>query len=114
MSSNYKTGLKIGMLGGGQLGRMLIQEAINLNLDIAVLDPDKDAPCKNLSSNFEVGSLNDFDSVANFGKDLDILTIEIEHVNIEALEISKKLGSFITYLKEFKQKQSQNLKTLQP
>jgi 5-(carboxyamino)imidazole ribonucleotide synthase len=92
MSSNYKTGLKIGMLGGGQLGRMLIQEAINLNLDILVLDPDKDAPCKNLTSHFVCGSLNDYQTVINFAKDLDILTIEIEHVNIEALKFLQNSG----------------------
>ncbi len=92
MSSNYKTGLKIGMLGGGQLGRMLIQEAINLNVDILVLDPDKDAPCKNLTSHFVCGSLNDYQTVINFAKDLDILTIEIEHVNIEALKFLQDSG----------------------
>ncbi len=92
MSSNYKTGLKIGMLGGGQLGRMLIQEAINLNLDILVLDPDKDAPCKNLTSHFVCGPLNDYQTVIDFAKDLDILTIEIEHVNIEALKFLQNSG----------------------
>lgn len=92
MSSNYKTGLKIGMLGGGQLGRMLIQEAINLNLDIAVLDPDSDAPCKNLTGDFKVGSFNDYETVISFGKGLDILTIEIEHVNIEALKFLQNTG----------------------
>jgi len=92
MSSNYSTSLKIGMLGGGQLGRMLIQEAINLNLDISVLDPDKDAPCKNLTAQFVCGSLNDYDTVVNFGKAFDILTIEIEHVNIDALKFLQKTG----------------------
>lgn len=80
------------MLGGGQLGRMLIQEAINLNLDIAVLDPDLNAPCKNLSGDFRVGSLNDYETVIAFGKGLDILTIEIEHVNIDALKYLQNSG----------------------
>lgn len=92
MSSNYNTNLIIGMLGGGQLGRMLIQEAINLNLDIAVLDPDLNAPCKNLSGDFRVGSLNDYETVIAFGKGLDILTIEIEHVNIDALKYLQNSG----------------------
>ncbi len=77
---------KLGILGGGQLGRMLIQEAINLNISTCVLDPDEDAPCKNICDEFIVGSLTDFETVYNFGKTLDLLTIEIEKVNIEALE----------------------------
>ena len=77
--------LKLGILGGGQLGRMLIQEAINYNVTTRVLDPDKDAPCKNLCDTFTVGSLTDFDAVYNFGKGLDLITIEIEKVNVNAL-----------------------------
>ena len=77
--------LKLGILGGGQLGRMLIQEAINYNVTTRVLDPDKDAPCKNLCDTFMVGSLTDFDTVYNFGKGLDLITIEIEKVNVDAL-----------------------------
>lgn len=92
MDSYFKTGLKIGVLGGGQLGRMLIQEAINYNLDIAVLDPDKNAPCRYLTSNFINGEFKDYQTVLNFGKDLDILTIEIEHVNIDALKELEKSG----------------------
>ena len=78
--------LKLGILGGGQLGRMLIQEAINYNITTKVLDPDKDAPCKNLCDEFVTGSLTDFQTVYNFGKGLDLLTIEIEKVNVDALE----------------------------
>jgi 5-(carboxyamino)imidazole ribonucleotide synthase len=80
------------MLGGGQLGRMFIQEAINYNLDIAILDSDENAPCKNLVSNFQKGDFNDFDTVIQFGKNLDILTIEIEHVNVSALKQLEKSG----------------------
>jgi 5-(carboxyamino)imidazole ribonucleotide synthase len=82
--------LNIGILGGGQLGRMLIQNAINLNLQVSVLDPDKEAPCRHLVKKFMQGSLTDFDAVYQFGKDKDIVTIEIENVNTEAL---KKLES---------------------
>ncbi|RQO69693.1 5-(carboxyamino)imidazole ribonucleotide synthase [Pedobacter sp. KBW06] len=84
--------LKLGILGGGQLGRMLIQEAINYNLTTLILDPDPDAPCKHLANYFECGSITDFDTVYNFGKKADIITIEIEKVNIEALEQLEKEG----------------------
>jgi 5-(carboxyamino)imidazole ribonucleotide synthase len=78
--------LRVGILGGGQLGRMLIQQAINYNTNIKVLDPDANAPCKNLCDKFVVGSLTDFDTVYQFGKQTDLLTIEIEKVNVEALQ----------------------------
>jgi len=89
MSKNFNQ-IKIGILGGGQLGQMMIQSAVNLNLNIAVMDPDGQAPCKHLVKKFVQGSLNDFDSVYNFGKDKDLVTIEIENVNTDAL---KKLES---------------------
>jgi len=84
--------LKLGILGGGQLGRMLIQQAINYNVTSLVLDPDPDAPCKHLANYFENGSITDFDTVYNFGKKADVITIEIEKVNIEALEQLEKEG----------------------
>ncbi|MFD0941231.1 5-(carboxyamino)imidazole ribonucleotide synthase [Pedobacter boryungensis] len=87
--------LKLGILGGGQLGRMLIQEAINYNLTTFVLDPDPDAPCKHIANKFECGSITDFDTVYNFGKKADIITIEIEKVNIEALEQLEKEGKLV-------------------
>ena len=87
--------LKLGILGGGQLGRMLIQEAINYNLTTLVLDPDPDAPCKHIANKFECGSITDFDTVYNFGKKADIITIEIEKVNIEALEQLEKDGKLV-------------------
>ncbi len=82
---------KIGILGGGQLGRMLIQNAVNYNLNISVLDPDGNAPCKNIC-NFTKGSITDYDTVYKFGKDKDVITIEIENVNIEALKQLEKEG----------------------
>ncbi|MDQ8003934.1 MAG: 5-(carboxyamino)imidazole ribonucleotide synthase [Pedobacter sp.] len=84
--------LKLGILGGGQLGRMLIQEAINYNLTTLVLDPDADAPCKHIANYFENGSITDYDTVYNFGKKADIITIEIEKVNVDALEQLEKEG----------------------
>lgn len=84
--------INIGILGGGQLGRMLIQNAINLNLNISVLDPDKHAPCRHLVKKFTLGDLNDYDTVFDFGKDKDLITIEIENVNVEALKALEKEG----------------------
>ncbi|MXV15450.1 5-(carboxyamino)imidazole ribonucleotide synthase [Hufsiella ginkgonis] len=78
--------LRTGILGGGQLGRMLIQEAINFNVSVDILDPDPNAPCKDLCNRFVQGSLTDFSTVYNFGKNLDLITIEIEKVNVDALQ----------------------------
>lgn len=86
------TQTKLGILGGGQLGRMFIQEAINYNISVSILDPDADAPCKNICDVFEVGSLGDYYTVYNFGKNLDLITIEIEKVNVDALEDLEKAG----------------------
>jgi 5-(carboxyamino)imidazole ribonucleotide synthase len=77
---------KLGVLGGGQLGRMLIQSAIDFNMHISVLDPDKEAPCNHLANEFVVGNVNDFDTVYQFGKGKDLITIEIENVNTDALQ----------------------------
>ncbi len=78
--------LKLGILGGGQLGRMLLEEAVDFNISSKVLDPDPDAPCKSICDEFVAGNFNDFKTVYDFGKTIDLLTIEIEHVNVEALE----------------------------
>ena len=86
------TQLKIGVLGGGQLGRMMIQSAMDFNLDISVLDPDPNAPCRSLVESFEVGELTDYDTVMAFGADKDLLTIEIENVNTNALKDLQKQG----------------------
>ena len=81
----HSENFKIGMLGGGQLGRMTLQEAYNLNLHIDILDPSPNAPCKTLANQFVCGDFKDFDTVYNFGKDKQVLTIEFEDVNAEAL-----------------------------
>lgn len=83
--NNYYETVKLGIVGGGQLGRMLIQSAINFNINTHVLDPDNDAPCSGIANKFYHGSLTDFDAVYNFGKNADVITIEIENVNCEAL-----------------------------
>lgn len=84
--------LKIAMLGGGQLGRMMIQAGLDLNLQISVLDPDKNAPCRNIAAKFQAGDLKDEKTVYEFGKNADIITIEIEHVNIKALKRLEQEG----------------------
>lgn len=87
--------LKLGILGGGQLGRMLIQQAINYNVNIKVLDPDREAPCRKLCDEFTVGSLGDYETVYKFGKTVDMLTIEIEKVNVDALDQLESEGVLV-------------------
>lgn len=65
---------------------MVIQSAISYNIDIHILDPDPNAPCKSICKKFVNGSLNDFETVYAFGQDCDIITIEIENVNTDALQ----------------------------
>lgn len=77
---------KVGILGGGQLGKMLLQAAANYPVETHVLEADSDCPAAHLCHRFSKGSIRDFDTVYNFGKSLDAVTIEIENVNIEALE----------------------------
>ena len=83
--------MKIGILGGGQLGRMFIQEALKYDDDFYVLDPNPDCSCANIS-HYHKGDFNNYDDVFEFGKDKDVLTIEIEHVNADALEALEKEG----------------------
>jgi len=92
MNKEFYSGLKLGVLGGGQLGRMLIQAAIDLNVYIKVLDPSAEAPCKAYAHEFVEGSLQDYDTVVAFGQDVDILTIEIEKVNTDALAELQRQG----------------------
>jgi 5-(carboxyamino)imidazole ribonucleotide synthase len=89
----YRNGLRVGILGGGQLGRMLIQSAINYNLTNCILDPDANAPCKSIADEFTHGKLTDFDTVYHFGKQCDVVTIEIENVNCEALKKLEEEGT---------------------
>lgn len=77
---------KAGILGGGQLGRMLLQAAANYPVETFVLENDSECPAAHLCHHFTQGDISNFDDVYNFGKGLDVLTIEIESVNVEALE----------------------------
>ena len=84
--------VKIGILGGGQLGRMLINAANLLNLTTYVLDPDENCPSANICSKFVKGSFKNYDDVLAFGKLVDVITIEIESVNTEALIKLQEMG----------------------
>lgn len=82
---------KIGILGGGQLGKMLCLSAANLHLEIHILDS---APCsaQNYCTQFIEGSFKNYEDVLVFGRSVDVITVEIEHVNIEALEVLEREG----------------------
>ncbi|MBS1655091.1 MAG: 5-(carboxyamino)imidazole ribonucleotide synthase [Bacteroidetes bacterium] len=77
---------KIGILGGGQLGRMLLQAAANYPVETFVMENDPECPAAHLCQHFIKGDIKKFEDVYNFGKGLDAITIEIENVNVEALE----------------------------
>ena len=83
---------RLGIVGGGQLGRMLIQSCTNFDVFTAVLDPSDVAPCRETASSFQQGSITDFDTVYKFGQQVDLLTIEIENVNVDALFQLEKEG----------------------
>lgn len=84
--------LKVALLGGGQLGRMFIENALRYEAIVHVLDPDPGAPCAKIASRFTVGDLKDFDTVVAFALDSDVVGIEIEHVNVDALDHLNRLG----------------------
>ncbi len=92
MKNYFSSDFKLGVLGGGQLGRMLLAETQKYDIYTAILDASSDAPCAQICNEFHVGDLLDFDAVYNFGKLVDVLTIEIEHVNIDALYQLEKEG----------------------
>lgn len=82
----FSSDFKLGILGGGQLGKMLLAETRKFDIQTYVLDPSNEAPSRIACNHFFQGSLMDFDTVYNFGKQVDVLTFEIELVNIDALE----------------------------
>ncbi len=91
MANTFYQNYTVGILGGGQLGRMLIQSGIDLNINFNVLDPDSQAPCSLLAP-FTHGKLTDYQTVLDFGKACDLITIEIENVNTQALTDLVKAG----------------------
>jgi 5-(carboxyamino)imidazole ribonucleotide synthase len=88
----FSSDFKLGILGGGQLGKMMLYETRKLDIYTLVLEASKDAPCKIACNEFILGDLMNFDDVYNFGKKVDVLTIEIENVNLEALEQLEEEG----------------------
>ena len=81
----FSSDFKLGILGGGQLGKMLLFDTRKFDIQTYVLDPSDEAPCKIACDLFFKGDLMDFETVYNFGKKVDVLTFEIELVNLEAL-----------------------------
>lgn len=86
---------KIGVLGGGQLGKMLLSPSNQLDLNIEFLDKNLNFPVGQISSQFKCGDFGAYQDVVDFGKDKDIITIEIEKVNVDALETLEKMGKLI-------------------
>jgi 5-(carboxyamino)imidazole ribonucleotide synthase len=88
----FSSDFKLGILGGGQLGKMLLSETRKFDIQTLVLEPSEEAPARLSCNKFVKGSLMDFDTVYQFGKMVDLLTIEIENVNLDALDQLEKEG----------------------
>ena len=86
MINYFSSDFKLGILGGGQLGRMLLAETQKLDIHTSILDNNKNAPCAEICNTFVVGDLLDYETIYNFGKTVNLLTIEIENVNLDALD----------------------------
>ena len=82
----FSTDFTLGILGGGQLGKMLLYKTRQWDIATKVLDPSAEAPARLACNQFQQGDLMDYDTVMEFGRDVDVLTIEIENVNVSALE----------------------------
>ncbi|OIQ21938.1 5-(carboxyamino)imidazole ribonucleotide synthase [Lacinutrix sp. MedPE-SW] len=102
----FSSNFKLGILGGGQLGKMMLYDTRKFDITTFVLDPSDQAPCKLACNAFTQGDLMDFDTVYNFGKQVDILTFEIENVNVDALEKLENEGVKVY-------PSSKNLRTIQ-
>ncbi|WP_417443646.1 5-(carboxyamino)imidazole ribonucleotide synthase [Joostella sp.] len=88
----FSSDFKLGILGGGQLGKMMLYETRKYDIQTLVLDPSNEAPCKIACNEFFQGDLMDYDTVYEFGKKVDVLTFEIENVNVDALQQLEKEG----------------------
>lgn len=86
---------KVGIIGGGQLGRMMIEEALRLNVNFSILENSSDCPCYNLAETFIEGSLYDENKIAELADNSDVLTFEIEHINTAALLKLEAAGKVI-------------------
>ena len=94
MKKNIET-VKLGVLGGGQLGKMLIQEASKIGLYIKTLDPNKNSPAAPYAHKHVIGDFRDYQTVLDFGSSVDIITVEIEQVNVEALKTLEENGKTV-------------------
>ena len=92
MINYFSSDFKLGILGGGQLGKMLLYETRKLDIHTIVMDPSEEAPCKISANKFVLGDLMDYEAVLEFGRQVDILTFEIESVNVAALKQLEKEG----------------------
>ncbi|MFD2915968.1 5-(carboxyamino)imidazole ribonucleotide synthase [Psychroserpens luteus] len=92
MTNYFSSNFKLGILGGGQLGKMMLYNTRKFDITTHVMDSSDEAPCKIACNQFTLGDLMDFDAVYNFGKQVDLLTFEIENVNVAALEKLEKEG----------------------
>ena len=88
----FSSNFKLGILGGGQLGKMLLYETRKFDITTYVLDPSEEAPSRIACNTFRTGDLMDYKTVYNFGKQVDVLTFEIENINTEALHQLEKEG----------------------
>lgn len=109
----FSSDFKLGILGGGQLGKMLLYETRKFDIQTVVLDPSPEAPCRIACNEFQLGDLMDYQTVYNFGLQVDVLTIEIENVNVDALEALEKKGKKVypssATLKKIQNKAKQKL-----
>ncbi|WP_108866762.1 5-(carboxyamino)imidazole ribonucleotide synthase [Aquimarina aquimarini] len=113
MTNFFSSNFKLGILGGGQLGKMMLYETRKYDIQTYVMDPDQDAPSKIACDFFQQGNLMDYETVYNFGKKVDVLTFEIESVNLQALakleEEGKKVYPSAKTLEKIQNKGKQKL-----
>ena len=88
----FSSNFKLGILGGGQLGKMILFDAKRYDVFTKVMDPDKNSPCRKLADEFVVGDFTNYDDVLRFGQDLDLITVEIEKINTDALHSLENMG----------------------
>ena len=90
--SYFSSDFKLGILGGGQLGKMMLYATRKFDISTKVIDSNPDAPSRFACNDFVVGDILDYDTVVKFGRTVDVLTFEIENVNVDALETLEKEG----------------------
>src|SRR5699024_9503736 len=95
MQNYFSSDFKLGVLGGGQLGKMLLYETRKYDIQTWVMDANAAAPCRIACDQFVQGDLMNYDDVVRFGEQVDVLTIEIETVNVDALEALEKAGKTV-------------------